>query len=257
MSNSQATEPLRQDGRTADELRPVSLERNFIEPAEGSVLISLGGTRVICTASIEEKVPPFLIEQGATQGWVTAEYGMLPRSTGVRTAREAARGHQGGRTVEIQRLIGRSMRAVTDLEALGPRTIRLDCDVIQADGGTRTAAITGAFVALHDACTWLKETEVINQFPIRSFCAAVSIGIVNEQILLDLNYNEDVAAAVDMNLVMAEEGRFVEIQGGGEKSTFSREDSEEMIRLGRKGIFELIVLQYETLGKKPPGLIQA
>src|SRR5215216_861232 len=202
---------MRPSGRKPDQLRAVRIQRGFTRHAEGSVLVEFGDTRVLCTASVEERVPPFLKDSG--RGWVTAEYGMLPRSTNTRTDREAARGKQTGRTQEIQRLIGRSLRAVVDLASLGQRTVHLDCDVLQADGGTRTAAITGAFVALHDAVGWLQKRKLLAQQPIRDFVAAVSVGIHDGKPVLDLDYAEDSACGCDMNVVMTGAGNFVEVQG--------------------------------------------
>ncbi|MEW6727187.1 MAG: ribonuclease PH [Bacillota bacterium] len=234
------------DGREAAEMRPVKITRHYNKYAEGSVLVEMGGTRVICTATVDDKVPPFLKGQG--KGWVTAEYGMIPRATEVRVAREASKGKQGGRTLEIQRLIGRSLRAVVDLEALGERTIIIDCDVIQADGGTRTASITGSFVALADACHALVSSGVIPKMPVKDFVAAISVGIVDGQPVLDLAYAEDSAAEVDMNVVMTGEGRFVELQGTGEEATFSREEVDQLLALAEKGISDLIKYQREVLG---------
>jgi ribonuclease PH len=236
----------RPSGRAAHELRPVRIERGFTRHAEGSVLVEFGETRVLCTASVEERVPAFLKESG--HGWVTAEYGMLPRSTNTRTDREAARGRQSGRTQEIQRLIGRALRAVTDLTALGPRTIHLDCDVLQADGGTRTAAITGAFVALHDALTWLGSKRSLSCVPVTDFVAAVSVGMYQGTPVLDLDYAEDSACGCDMNLVMTGRGQFVEVQGTAEGATFSREDLDALLRLGEGGIGELLSCQRKALG---------
>lgn len=243
---------LRTDGREAGQLRPVRLTRNYIKHAEGSVLIEVGDTRVICTASVEDKPPAFL--KGEGKGWITAEYGMLPRATGVRTPREAARGRVGGRTYEIQRLIGRSLRAVVDLKVLGERTVWIDCDVIQADGGTRTASITGAFVALVDALQNLKAQGVIERLPVKDYVAATSVGRVNGSLLLDLNFEEDAAAEVDMNIVMTGSGRFVEVQGTGEEATFSGEEMEEMLALAAGGIERLISLQKEALGEAAAGI---
>jgi len=243
---------LRPDGRKADQLRPVRITRNYIKHAEGSVLIEVGDTKVICTASVEDKPPAFL--KGEGKGWITAEYGMLPRATGVRTPREAARGRVGGRTYEIQRLIGRSLRAVVDLKVLGERTVWIDCDVIQADGGTRTASITGAFVALIDALQALKAQGVIESLPVRDYVAATSVGRVNGSLLLDLCFEEDAAAEVDMNIVMTGSGRFVEVQGTGEEATFSGEEMEEMLALAAGGIERLISLQKEVLGEAAAGI---
>ncbi len=243
---------LRPDGRRADQLRPVRITRNYIKHAEGSVLIEVGDTRVICTASVEDKPPAFL--KGEGKGWITAEYGMLPRATGVRTPREAARGRVGGRTYEIQRLIGRSLRAVVDLRVLGERTVWIDCDVIQADGGTRTASITGAFVALIDALEVLRAQGLIERMPVKDYVAATSVGRVNGNILLDLSFEEDAAAEVDMNIVMTGSGRFVEVQGTGEEATFSNEEMREMLALAAGGIEQLISLQKEVLGEAAAGI---
>ena len=235
----------RSAGRQADALRPVTLERGYTRHAEGSVLVSFGHTRVLCTASVEEKVPPH--KRGSGQGWVTAEYGMLPRSTHTRSDREAARGKQSGRTQEIQRLIGRSMRTVFDLGALGERTIALDCDVLQADGGTRTAAITGAFVAAHDAVTWLLAQGRIQASPIRDFVAAISVGVVQGTPLLELEYVEDAGCDTDMNVVMTAAGGFVEVQGTAEGAPFSRAEMDRLLALADKGIRELVLLQRQAL----------
>jgi len=236
----------RSAGRQADALRPVSLQRHYTRHAEGSVLVSFGDTKVLCTASVEEKVPPF--KRGGGEGWLTAEYGMLPRATHTRSDREAAKGKQSGRTQEIQRLIGRSLRAVFDLKALGERTISLDCDVIQADGGTRTAAITGAFVAAHDAVSWLMAQGKITASPIRDFVAAVSVGVVEGTPLLDLEYVEDSACDTDMNVVMTGSGGFVEVQGTAEGAPFSRAEMDQLLGLAAKGIGELNALQKQALG---------
>ena len=240
----------RSESRPADALRPVTITRHYTKHAEGSVLIEFGATKVLCTASVEEKVPPH--KRGSGEGWVTAEYGMLPRATHTRSDREAARGKQSGRTQEIQRLIGRSLRCVFDLKALGERTISLDCDVIQADGGTRTAAITGAFVAAHDAVTWLqaqgKLSASANASPIRAFVAAVSVGIVQGTPLLDLEYTEDSACDTDMNVVMTGSGGFVEVQGTAEGAAFSRDEMGSLLGLADKGIRELIAAQKRALG---------
>ncbi|MBG9388395.1 ribonuclease PH [Caenimonas aquaedulcis] len=231
--------------RAADQLRPIRITRGFTIHAEGSVLIEFGQTRVLCTASVEEKVPPH--KRGSGEGWVTAEYGMLPRATHTRGDREAARGKQSGRTQEIQRLIGRSMRAVFDLKKLGERTIQIDCDVLQADGGTRTAAITGAFVAAQDAVTKLIATGKLSESPITGPVAAVSVGIVEGTPLLDLEYVEDVGCDTDMNVVMTGAGHFVEVQGTAEGAAFTRAEMDELLRLAEKGIAELVVLQQESL----------
>jgi ribonuclease PH len=237
---------MRPSRRKPDELRPIAIERGYTRHAEGSVLIAFGDTRVICTASVEEGVPGFL--KGRGQGWVTAEYGMLPRSTHTRTDREAARGRQSGRTQEIQRLIGRSLRAVTDLGALGERTVKLDCDVIQADGGTRTASVTGAFVALHDAVRGLIERKVLAASPIRDFVAAVSVGLYEGLPILDLDYAEDSGCDTDMNVVMTGSGGFVEVQGTAEGRPFSPDQMQALIALARQGIAELVAKQKAALG---------
>lgn len=228
------------------EIRPTKITPNYLMHPEGSVLIEMGNTKVICNATVDEKVPPFL--RGQEKGWVTAEYSMLPRATEQRNVREAARGKLSGRTMEIQRLIGRSLRSVIDLDKLGERTIWLDCDVIQADGGTRTAAITGAFVALSLACQRLVEEEIIEESPITSFLAAVSVGVMEDgEIELDLDYKKDVSAKVDMNVVMTGEGEFVEIQGTGEESTFSYNQLNDMLHLAKGGIEQLFIVQKEAL----------
>ncbi|MDB6063752.1 MAG: rph [Verrucomicrobiaceae bacterium] len=237
----------RPSGRAPHQLRDISIIRHFTRHAEGSVLISFGETKVICTASVAEDVPRFL--RGSGKGWVTAEYGMLPRSTGSRMDREAARGKQGGRTVEIQRLIGRSLRAAVDLTLLGEHSITIDCDVIQADGGTRTAAITGACVALADALNGLHARGAIKQNPMQQMIAAVSVGMVNGQPVLDLDYAEDSTAETDMNVVMTEAGGFVEVQGTAEGAPFSATDLQAMLDLARTGINELNVLQREALAR--------
>ena len=236
---------LRSGGRAADALRTVSIQRGFTKHAEGSVLIAFGDTQVLCTASVEDKVPPH--KRGSGEGWVTAEYGMLPRSTHTRSEREAAKGRQSGRTQEIQRLIGRSLRSVFDLGALGERTLQLDCDVLQADGGTRTAAITGAFVAAHDAVSWLRAQGRIAASPIRDFVAAVSVGVVQGTPLLDLEYVEDSACDTDMNVVMTGAGGFVEVQGTAEGAPFSRGEMDAMLALAARGIGELNALQRRAL----------
>lgn len=237
---------IRLDGRSAQELRPVHIARNFIKHAEGSVLIDVGDTRVICTASVEDRVPPFLRNSGS--GWVTAEYSMLPRATATRNIRESAKGRIGGRTYEIQRLIGRSLRSVVDLSAVGERTIWLDCDVIQADGGTRTASITGAFIALCDALYLLAERHEIPHFPVTDFLAATSVGLTGGTALLDLNYLEDTGIDVDMNVVMTGSGCLVEVQGTGEEATFSRQELNNLLDLASLGINQLIEAQREALG---------
>lgn len=238
---------IRAQQRAANALRPVRIERGYTMHAEGSVLVAFGHTQVLCTASVEERVPPH--QKGSGQGWVTAEYGMLPRATHTRSQREAAKGKQTGRTQEIQRLIGRSLRAVFDLEQLGERTIHLDCDVLQADGGTRTAAITGAYVAAHDAVTWLLRQGMIAQNPIREAVAAVSVGIVQGQALLDLEYSEDSACDTDMNIVMTASGHFVEVQGTAEGAAFSRTQMDALLDLAGQGIEQLFALQQEALSR--------
>jgi ribonuclease PH len=233
------------DGRAANELRPVEIRTNFSKHAEGSVLIEVGDTRVICTASVQEKVPPFMYRSG--KGWITAEYGMLPRATTERVEREAAKGKQGGRTMEIQRLIGRSLRAAVNPELMGERTIWIDCDVIQADGGTRTASITGAYVALVLALSRLYVDGNMQSWPIIDFVAAVSVGILGGTPLLDLNYAEDSKAGVDMNVVTTGKERFVELQGTAEGASFSEEELAAMMALAKSGIAQLVVKQREAL----------
>jgi len=242
---TEANSAPRASGRAADALRPVRITRHYTCHAEGAVLIEFGGTKVLCTASVEEKVPPH--KRGSGEGWVTAEYGMLPRATHTRSDREAARGKQSGRTQEIQRLIGRSLRCVFDLKLLGERTIALDCDVIQADGGTRTAAITGAYVAAHDAVSWLLAQGKITQSPIRDAVAAISVGIVNGTPLLDLEYTEDSSCDTDMNVVMTAAGGFVELQGTAEGTAFSRKEMNALLDLAEKGISELLAAQKAAL----------
>jgi ribonuclease PH len=242
MTNFQRTQ-----GRAANALRPIAIERHYTRHAEGSVLVGFGDTLVLCTASVEDKVPPH--KRGSGQGWVTAEYGMLPRATHTRSDREAARGKQSGRTQEIQRLIGRSLRCVFDLQALGERTISLDCDVIQADGGTRTAAITGAFVAAHDAVGWLLAQGKLAASPIRDFVAAVSVGIVQGTPLLDLEYVEDSACDTDMNVVMTGAGGFVEVQGTAEGKAFTRAEMMALMQLADDGIRALIAAQKAALAR--------
>lgn len=237
----------RPSGRSADQLRPVTLTRNYTKHAEGSVLVAFGDTKVLCNASVVEGVPRFL--KGSGQGWLTAEYGMLPRSTGTRMDREAARGKQGGRTVEIQRLIGRSLRAAIDLKLLGENTVYLDCDVIQADGGTRTASITGACVALVDALRSLQRKQVLKTDPLINMIASVSVGIYEGRAVLDLDYPEDSNADTDLNLVMTESGGIIEIQGTAEKDPFTEEQFQQMLSLGKKGIAELIELQKAALSE--------
>ncbi|WP_136415521.1 ribonuclease PH [Herbaspirillum sp. ST 5-3] len=236
----------RPSGRPADALRPVRLTRHYTKHAEGSVLVEFGDTKVICTASIEEKVPPFL--KGKGQGWLTAEYGMLPRSTHSRMDREAAKGKQSGRTQEIQRLIGRSLRAAFDLEAFGERTLHLDCDVIQADGGTRTAAITGAMVAAYDAFSKLAQKNLITAIPLKHFVAAISVGVYRGMPVLDLDYLEDSDCDTDMNVVMTDAGHFVEVQGTAEGAAFDRATMNRLLDLAQQGILDLISLQKTSLG---------
>ena len=236
---------MRPSGRTTDQLRDVRITRNFTKHAEGSVLVEFGDTKVICTASVDTNVPPFL--RGKGQGWVTAEYGMLPRSTGSRMIREAAKGKQQGRTVEISRLIGRSLRAAIDLTALGENTITIDCDVIQADGGTRTASITGACVALVDAINWLKAKGKVKGEPLKQMIAAVSVGIYNGEAVLDLDYAEDSTAETDLNVIMTENGGFVEIQGTAEGEAFTPDELNAMLALAQKAIGELSAKQKEAL----------
>jgi len=248
MTNSMQTEDqnkARQDGRQILDLRPVKMTCGFTKYAEGSVLIEFGQTRVLCTASVEEKVPAFLRGKGV--GWVTAEYAMLPRATQNRTARESSRGGPSGRTHEIQRLIGRSLRSVIDMAALGERTVTVDCDVLQADGGTRTAAITGGFVALTLALNKVFESGKVTRPMLRDFIAAVSVGVVGERVLLDLDYSEDSAAEVDMNVVRTGDGRFVEVQGTAETEPFSRNQMNELIAAAEIGIERLIAIQRETI----------
>ena len=237
---------MRPSKRRPDQMRAVSIERGYTKHAEGSVLVSFGDTKVLCTASVEARVPPFL--KGRGQGWLTAEYGMLPRATNTRGDREAARGKQSGRTQEIQRFIGRSMRAVVDLARLGERTIQIDCDVLQADGGTRTASITGAFVAVHDALTWLKARGSIAELPLKEFVAAVSVGVYKGTPVLDLDYAEDSGCDTDMNVVMTGSGGFIEVQGTAEGAAFSRKELDDLLSLAGKGIGELVGLQKQSLG---------
>ncbi len=232
---------VRSDGRGLDKIRKVQINRNYIKYAEGSCLIELGNTRVICTASIEESVPPFL--KGTGTGWVTAEYGMLPRSCQTRIKR----GKDSGRVYEIQRLVGRSLRAICDMKPIGERTIWIDCDVIQADGGTRTASITGSFFALADALNKLKKGGLINKIPVKDFVAATSVGMVNGDLLLDLTYEEDSKAEVDMNIVMTGAGEFIEIQGTAERKTFNKDQADKLLTLAKKGIAELIDIQRNLL----------
>ncbi|HET9443257.1 MAG TPA: ribonuclease PH [Acidimicrobiales bacterium] len=240
---------MRRDGRQPEDLRALTFTRDFTEFAAGSVLVDMGRTRVLCTASVEERVPPWL--RGKGKGWVTAEYSMLPGSSPERIDREAARGKQSGRTQEIQRLIGRAVRGVTDLAALGERQIVVDCDVLQADGGTRTAAITGAYLALHDACSRLVAADQLKANPVTQACAAVSVGIVDAVALLDLDYSEDVRAEVDMNVVMTGDGRFVEVQGTAEGLSFSRGELDDLLGLAEHGIAEILERQ-QLLLETPP-----
>lgn len=245
MQGSAAKSPKRQDGRFFDELRPVSISRDYLKFAEGSVLIGMGNTKVVCAATVEEKAPPFL--QGSGRGWITAEYSMLPRSSKKRVQRESQTGRIGGRTHEIQRLIGRSLRAVFDLKELGERTVLVDCDVLQADGGTRTASITGAFVAVMDTMRALKEDGYIRRAPRLDSVAAVSAGIVGDRPLLDLTYEEDSKAGVDMNIVMTGSGRFIEVQGTAELSAFTRDELSSLLDIAAKGIKELTAFQTNLL----------
>ena len=238
----------RSDGRQIDELRAVRLTPGYLPHAEGSALIEMGQTRVICAASVEERVPPFL--RGRGQGWVTAEYAMLPRATLQRTARETGRGGPSGRTHEIQRLIGRSLRAVVNMSLIGERTITIDCDVLQADGGTRTASITGAYVAFALACRHLMRVGKITRLPIRSEVAAISVGILDQTPLLDLNYVEDSRAEVDMNVICAGDGRFIEVQGTAEREPFTREEMDNLLELARRGIEQLVAIQRQVLGEQ-------
>ena len=241
------TQANRPSGRAADALRPISLTRGFTRHAEGSVLVCFGDTRVLCTASVEGRVPGFL--RGKGEGWVTAEYGMLPRATHDRCGREAANGRQGGRTLEIQRLIGRSLRACVDRSALGERTITLDCDVLQADGGTRTAAITGAYVALVDAVNWLKRRGELKRDPVHGAIAAVSVGLYQGTPVLDLDYAEDAACDTDMNVVMNDGGGFIELQGTAEGHAFRRDELDALLALAEKGVAELVAAQRAALAQ--------
>jgi ribonuclease PH len=245
--NAPVQRPQRPDGRAADQIRPISFELGIAPNATGSVLVAMGNTRVICGVMIEETVPRWMKEQGVTGGWLTAEYSMLPYSTNTRKPRDITKGRLDGRSSEIQRLIGRSLRAVVDLEKLGPRTMWIDCDVLQADGGTRTAAITGASLAVAVACRRLAEEKKIDAPPIRKLVAAISAGVLNGDPVLDLNYAEDKDVSVDFNLVATEDGEFVELQGSGEETTFSGEQLSEMLALGKKGIAELITAQRAIL----------
>jgi len=241
---------IRRDGREPDQLRPITFTRDFTEFAMGSVLVEFGRTRVLCTASVEERVPPWL--RGKGKGWVTAEYSMLPGATPDRNDREAARGKQSGRTQEIQRLIGRSLRAVTDLKVMGELQVTVDCDVLQADGGTRTASICGGYVALHDAFSRLMGTGKLTTHPVGDTCAAISVGIVDALGHLDLDYSEDVRAEVDMNVVMTGAGRFIEVQGTAEGTPFSRAELDDMLGLAEHGITQLFEVQREMLAVPPP-----
>ncbi|MBM7584872.1 ribonuclease PH [Bacillus pakistanensis] len=239
---------MRIDNRATNQLRPIHIETGYIKHPEGSVLITVGDTKVICNASVEDRVPPFM--RGEGKGWVTAEYAMLPRATDQRSIRESSKGKVSGRTMEIQRLIGRALRAVVDLEALGERTVWIDCDVIQADGGTRTASITGAFVAVAIALGKLQDQKKIKSFPLKSFLAATSVGVTNDDgVVLDLNYAEDSKALVDMNVIMTGEEEFVELQGTGEEATFSYKELQELLEVANKGIQELFHHQKEALGE--------
>ncbi|MDR2877904.1 MAG: ribonuclease PH [Chromatiales bacterium] len=240
---------MRPSGRAPGDLRPITITRNYTRHAEGSVLVEFGDTRVLCTASIDPKVPPFL--KGSGRGWITAEYGMLPRSTGQRMPREAAKGKQGGRTLEIQRLIGRALRAAANLDALGERTITIDCDVIQADGGTRTASITGGYVALVDAARHLQRQRAISSNPLLGFVASVSVGIYRGTPVLDLDYAEDSQAETDMNVVMNDAGAFIELQGTAEGHAFRQDELNAMIELARSGIRDLITYQQQALAADP------
>jgi ribonuclease PH len=235
------------DGRDNNQIREFKITRNFNRYAEGSVLVEAGNTKVICTTSIDDRVPPFL--KGTGEGWITCEYGMLPRSTAVRKQRESSRGKIDGRTAEIQRLIGRALRSAVDLKVLGERTIWIDCDVIQADGGTRTASITGSFVALVDAVNKLDETEHFQKYPLRNFVSAISVGIVDDAVMTDLCYEEDSNAKVDMNVVMTDKGEYIEIQGTGEESPFNRDELSKLLEYAENGINQLIKIQKESLGE--------
>lgn len=247
---------MRVDGREPVQLRPVHIEANFLKHPEGSVLITVGDTKVICTASIEERVPPFM--RGEGKGWITAEYSMLPRATEQRNIRESSKGKVTGRTMEIQRLIGRALRAIVDLSAIGERTVWIDCDVIQADGGTRTASITGAFVAMTYAINRLAKKKSLPKFPIIDYLAATSVGILkNSQVVLDLNYAEDSSAQVDMNVVMTGNGEFVELQGTGEEATFSQKQLMELLGVAQEGLLELFEEQKKALGEEIAKKIEA
>ena len=240
---------MRGDGRAADQLRKVTITPRYTKHAEGSVLIEVGDTRVICTVSVEDRVPPFLKGQGV--GWITAEYGMLPRSTSTRSQREASKGRPSGRTHEIQRLIGRSLRSVVDMKALGERTLWVDCDVIQADGGTRTASITGAFVALVDALRHMQKARMFGELPLLDFVSATSVGKIGGEVILDLNYEEDSGAEVDMNVVKTGAGRFVEVQGTAEDGSFTEEEMHDLLAMADKGTKELIAMQRAIVGDVP------
>ncbi len=239
----------RNDSRKADQLREIRITRNYLNDPEGSVLVELGNTKVICTASIDHKVPQFIRESGANQGWLTAEYDMLPRSVNKRILRDRYQGKIKGRSQEIQRLIGRSLRAIFDLSLIPGKQIIMDCDVIQADGGTRTAAINGSFIALYDACTFMSEKKWISEFPIKNFIGAISTGIVQDTVLLDLAYDEDLAAQVDMNIVMDENGNYIEVQGASEKTPFTSEQLQKMLKYAEKGIKEIVEYQKELIIK--------
>jgi ribonuclease PH len=241
---------MRRDGRQPDDLRPLTFERDYTEMAAGSVLVSMGKTRVLCTASVDERVPPWM--RGKGTGWVTAEYSMLPGSTPERSTREVSKGKPSGRTQEIQRLIGRSLRSITDMKLMGERQILVDCDVLQADGGTRTASISGAYVALHDACTRLVAAGRLPVNPLTTACAAVSVGVVDAVALLDLDYSEDVRAEVDMNVVMTGTGRFVEVQGTAEGLPFSRAELDDLLGLAEHGIASILDAQGDLLLTPPP-----
>jgi len=238
---------MRPDGRKEETLRPLKITRNFLKDVEGAVLIEMGDTKVICTATLEDRVPPFL--KGKKKGWVTAEYAMLPRSSRDRISRESSRGKVGGRTHEIQRLIGRSLRSVVDLPALGERTLWMDCDVIQADGGTRTASITGAFIAMVDALRYGQKKGIIAKFPVQDYLAAISVGKVKGRLLLDLNYAEDVNAEVDMNVVMTGQGKYIEVQGTAEGAPFDQTELNGLLALASSGIRELVEKQKQLLGE--------
>lgn len=237
----------RNDGRKANQKRDLIITRNYLKDPEGSVLVELGKTKVICTATVEHKIPNFIKETGGGQGWLTAEYDMLPRSAGKRILRDRFQGRIKGRSQEIQRLIGRSLRAICDLKNMTEKTILIDCDVIQADGGTRTAAITGSFIALYDACTYMRERKWINDFPITNFIGAISVGIVKDTVLLDLAYDEDLTAQVDMNIVKDENGNYIELQGTSEEKTFNDEQLQKLLKYADKGIKEIISYQKKII----------